>query len=87
MPIVNFTIATPLEKKIQKVIKEQGFASKAEFFRFAAMSFINSTKKTLSENELFEKEMDDFAKKFIKKYGGKDFPPLEEQFEKLLGDV
>ncbi|NIA02248.1 MAG: hypothetical protein GWP15_02595 [Nitrospirae bacterium] len=79
MSIVNFTIATPLEKKIQKVIEEQGFASKAEFFRFAAMSFINSTKNTLSQDELFEREMDDFAKKFIKKYGGKDLPSIEEQ--------
>jgi metal-responsive CopG/Arc/MetJ family transcriptional regulator len=86
MSIVNFTIATPLEKKIQKVIKEQGFASKAEFFRFAAMSFIQKT-KAQNIDELFEKEMDDFAKKIAKKYGDKKLPPIEEQFDQLLDEV
>ena len=42
MSVVNFTITKPLEQKIKEAIKGQGFSSKAEFFRFAAMVLINS---------------------------------------------
>lgn len=36
MSIINFSIPAQLNKKIQKTVKNKGFASRAEFFRFAA---------------------------------------------------
>ncbi|MEK7084858.1 MAG: ribbon-helix-helix domain-containing protein [Patescibacteria group bacterium] len=40
MSVVNFTVTKPLEKKIKETIKTHGFNSKAEFFRFAALAYI-----------------------------------------------
>lgn len=37
MAIVNFSVPAPLHKKIKKTVKEKGFGSTAEFFRFAAL--------------------------------------------------
>lgn len=39
MAIVNFSIPTVLNKRVAHAIKQKGFASKAEFFRFAAVHF------------------------------------------------
>lgn len=40
MSVVNFTLPKPLEQRIVEAIKQHGFASKAEFFRIAAMNFL-----------------------------------------------
>lgn len=37
MSIINFSVPVKLDQQIKKIVKEKGFASKAEFFRFAAM--------------------------------------------------
>lgn len=44
MPIVNFSIPKNLDLRIQATIKEKGFASKAEFFRYCAVRYIDSDK-------------------------------------------
>lgn len=41
MSIVNFAIPKNLDKRVRDVIKHKGFASRAEFFRFAAIFFID----------------------------------------------
>ena len=41
MAIVNFAIPAALDKRVGATIKEKGFASKAEFFRFAAVYFMD----------------------------------------------
>lgn len=40
MSIINFAIPQTLEKRAGQTIKENGFAIKAEFFRSAAIYFI-----------------------------------------------
>lgn len=40
MAIINFSVPKNLEKQISSTIKDKGFASKAEFFRCAAVYFI-----------------------------------------------
>ena len=40
MSVVNFTIPNTLEERIKNIIKVKWFASKAEFFRYAAMNFL-----------------------------------------------
>ena len=52
MSIVNFSIPKTLEQRIVMTMKHRGFTSKAEFFRFAAMDyidFLNRSKSTVSK--------------------------------------
>ena len=44
MPIVNFFIPKNLDDRIRDIIKEKGFATKAEFFRYCAVRYIDSDK-------------------------------------------
>ena len=44
MSIVNFSIPTALENRVKAAVKERGFASKAEFFRNAAMQYLESSR-------------------------------------------
>ena len=76
MPIINFSIPTALDKKIKEEIKKQGFASKAEFFRFSAMLSMNY----LNDREL-NKTVDELKSLISKKFGGKNLPSIEEQLE------
>lgn len=51
MTIVNFSIPKTLERKISQAIEDCGLASKAEFFRFAAIRYIEEKNKLpLSDN-------------------------------------
>lgn len=53
MTIVNFTITDPLEKKIEQALKDEGFLSRAELFRFAVINYLNNLDRQMSENEEF----------------------------------
>ena len=84
MSIVNFAVSKPLEQKIKQAIKECGFASKAEFFRFAAMDFIAKIKHPkLNEEEKFAQAAQKLSKTMHQIYDGKKFPSVEEQFADL----
>ena len=78
MPIVNFNINPTLDKKIKKFIKEEGFSSKAEFFRFSAMQAIQREEgPVLTERtKVLLEELKDVVRK---KYAGKKLPSAEEQ--------
>ena len=85
MSIVNFSITEPLEKKIKRVIKEWGFASKAEFFRFIAIDFIDRhERKRITEDQeiaYLSKKMEKILKE---KFKGKKLPSLDKQLEDIL---
>lgn len=78
MSIVNFAVPRPLEKKIAQVIKTQGFASKAEFFRFAALHYIQNLREDISQEE-FENSIRSFKSTLEKVTSKKKFPSLKEQ--------
>ena len=80
MSIVNFGITKPLEQKINKIIKKQGFASKAEFFRFAAINYINIFGTDISQ-KAYEEAVRSFKKDLRKKINLNQLPPLEEQMQ------
>ena len=83
MSIVNFSISKPLEAKINKVIKQEGFSSKAEFFRFAAMHCIENFKKQDISQEEFEESVRSF-KEVVQKFAkNKKFPSVREQLADL----
>jgi len=80
MSIVNFAIPKQLENRVQRVIKEKGFASKAEFFRFAAIYFMDVVQ---TEDERMAYLSDEIAKVLRTKYKNKTIPSLEEQLADL----
>jgi Arc/MetJ-type ribon-helix-helix transcriptional regulator len=81
MPIVNFAVPEQLEKQINATIKKKGFASKAEFFRFATMYYLDNEKKTptMTEDERLDYLTDSIRKAVVKKYKGVKLPSAAEQ--------
>jgi len=84
MAIVNFIVPQNLEKRVADTVKKKGFASKAEFFRFAAIYFMDILEKRAgSEEERFEYLTDALRKEIAANCCGKKLPSLREQ----LADV
>lgn len=80
MAIVNFSIPTTLNLRVAEVMKKQGFASKAEFFRFAAINLINlSNQKTASEDDRFDFLSQSLSQAIINRYQDKKIPSLKDQ--------
>lgn len=48
MAIINFSIPATLENQIQSVVRLRGFASKAEFFRFTVIKYLDEIRDELS---------------------------------------
>lgn len=84
MSIVNFAVAKPLEQKINNAIKEYGFASKAEFFRFLAINFLNTNQGLPLENDIeIACLVDKIEKAANKKFSGKTLPSIKDQLADL----
>ncbi|HLD61007.1 MAG TPA: ribbon-helix-helix domain-containing protein [Patescibacteria group bacterium] len=60
MSIVNFSIPAKLDQQIKKTIKEKGFASKAEFFRFAALYTLGNIAPTKSLDTIIREAEADY---------------------------
>lgn len=84
MAIINFSIPKTLEQRVNQTIKEKGFASKAEFFRFAAISFIDSSiKQQIDEDKRFNYLAENLSNAIAKKYKGKEINSLKNQLDDL----
>lgn len=83
MAIVNFAIPKNLEQRVNAVIKEKGFGSKAEFFRFAAIHFIDVMQKPQSEEARFAYLTSEVVKEVGKQYGKRTLPSAREQLADL----
>lgn len=83
MSVVNFSITDELAKSIEKVIRRIGFSSRAEFFRMAAIHFMNEHMKGLTEEEKFSLLSDEINRAFHKKFKNKKIPSIEEQLANL----
>ncbi|MBL7045110.1 MAG: hypothetical protein ISR98_00715 [Parcubacteria group bacterium] len=83
MAIVNFAVKKPLDDKIKKVIKENGFSSKAEFFRLAAINFIQSENKKIDEDERMNYLTSEFRRTIIRNFSGKKLPSLRKQLSDI----
>ena len=72
MAIINFTIPKNLERRVEDTIKEKGFVSKAEFFRFAAIYFMDILERRRGSEEERLKYLTDVLQKEISlNYRGK----------------
>lgn len=84
MAIVNFSIPKNLERRVRETIDQKGFASKAEFFRFAAIYFMDILgRRAGSEEERFKHLTNALEREIIQRYRTRKFPSLKEQ----LADV
>lgn len=84
MSIINFAVAKPLDQKINNAIREYGFASKAEFFRFLAINFFNENQNLPLENdEEITYLVDEIGKVASKKFSGKTLPSIKDQLADL----
>lgn len=65
-------------------MKEKGFVSKAEFFRFAVIYFMDIIDKPFTdEDQRFEYFTDAVSDEVKKRFAGKKLPSLEEQLKDL----
>lgn len=84
MSVINFTVTKPLETRIKQAIKERGFTSKAEFFRFAALQLIERPIFSQSiPDDVYNRSLGKLGKAIKKKYRGKKLPSLEDQLSDL----
>lgn len=84
MAIINFSVPKPLEKKINRTIQDSGFTSKAEFFRFLAISFVEKKEqKIMTEKEKFDYLTSQLAREAKSKLVVKRLPSLKEQLSNV----
>ena len=80
MPIVNFSVPKTLDKRVAKTMAAKGFSSKAEFFRFAAIHFMDIINKPFaSEDERFDYLTKAIEKEVVERYSGKKLPSARVQ--------
>lgn len=84
MSIVNFAIPATLEKRISQTLKKKGFASKAEFFRFAAIYFMDIFDKPYKDEDArFDYLAQALSEEVKRKYKGKKISSLRDQLKDL----
>ena len=84
MSVVNFSIPKALEKRINKIISEKGFASKAEFFRYSAIHYIDVVSTSTTEKIEQIDELGRLIGEEVKRlYKGKKLPSPEEQLKDI----
>lgn len=82
MSVVNFAIPKTLERRVAQAVKEKGFVSKAEFFRMAAMYFLDSG-TTLKEEDRTKLLVNAIKKEVVARHKGKKIPSLAKQLQDL----
>lgn len=84
MAIVNFSIPKALETRVKTITKKKGFASKAEFFRFAAIYFMDVIEKPFgADDEKLGYLANEIKKEVARQYRGKKIPSIREQLADL----
>lgn len=84
MAIVNFAIPPALDRRIGLTMREKGFASKAEFFRFAAVYFMDIIDKPFAtEDERTEYLTDTLRSELMRRFHGKRLPSAREQLQNI----
>lgn len=84
MAIVNFSVPKQLEKRIGATIKEKGFPSKAELFRFAVIRYLDETETLpFNKNKRIVNLSEQLETELKKKIGKKPFPSLKKQLARV----
>lgn len=84
MPIINFSVPNSLNTRLKEIVRKKGFASKAEFFRFTAMYFMDVIDKPFVSEDVRQKYLtDELRKEIVKRYRGRHIPSVREQLRDL----
>ncbi|MEK7066785.1 MAG: ribbon-helix-helix domain-containing protein [Patescibacteria group bacterium] len=84
MAIVNFSVPKQLEKRIGTTIKEKGFPSKAELFRFAVIRYLDETEiMPFDKNRRLTNLSEQLEMELKKKIGKKPLPSLRKQLARV----
>ena len=75
MAVINFTIPARLESNVQRAIRKNGFASRAEFFRMAAVNYLQQDLDIKDQINMLTKAI---AQEIELRYKGKKIPPVED---------
>ena len=82
--IVNFTIPDTLNKQVQAAIMKKGFASKAEFFRFAAIKALETSNRSFrNADEEIDFLSEQIGKHVARLMKNKKLPSAREQLKNL----
>lgn len=82
MAIVNFAIPPALDRRIGSTMKEKGFASKAEFFRFAAVYFMDVINKPFaSERQRTDYLVGEIEKEIRQRIRRAPLPSIRSQLQ------
>ena len=79
MSIINFSIPKTLEKRVENAIQKKGFSSKAEFFRMAAMYFLDANTMPMTAENTTQYLIEAIKQEVVQKYRGKKIPSVEKQ--------
>lgn len=83
MPIINFSVPKDLEKRVKETIKERGFPSKAELFRFAVIRYLDELEMLpLDKNKKMAALSQELARALEKK-SRKRLPSIKKQLAKI----
>lgn len=84
MSIVNFAIPGVLEKRIERTIKNKGFASRAELFRFAVLRYLDEEENLpFAKNQNIARLSVRLGEVIKEKIGNKKLPSLEKQLLRM----
>ena len=84
MSIVNFSIPQVLDKRIEKTIRNKGFASRAELFRFSLLRYLDEEENLPFAHDAEMAAISESLGQALKRrFSGKTLPPLEEQMKRL----
>ena len=84
MTIVNFAVPKQLEKRVEKTMKEKGFPSRAEFFRFAVIRYLDETETLpFNKNKRIADLSEQLETELKKKIGVKPLPSLKRQLTRI----
>ena len=84
MAIVNFSVPKVLDSRIKHFVRQKGFASRAELFRFAVLFLMDfAEKRAITEEERTELLTRAITDRVVQKYQGSRIPSIEEQLRGL----
>ncbi|HEY4505050.1 MAG TPA: hypothetical protein VJI73_04750 [Candidatus Paceibacterota bacterium] len=78
MSIVNFAVPKALENKVNKAIREKGFASKAEFWRSLATNYLDENMQAYQQART-KYLIESISRLVDTKFRGKKIPSLDKQ--------
>ena len=84
MSVVNFAIPPTLERRVRTVVKEKGFPSRAELFRFAVLRYLDESDQfPLDRNPRIVALSEELGRVLTSKFASRPRPSLRSQLGRM----